>query len=112
MSYTDKQMNAKWDELTGFAKQHATGKGLQTGIKWLEDSFNEYLEMSDETPGYGMGGQPGSQRNRQVLAGKIVLALGPYVGGRHVLDDAQLAKLKESLKGIVENPTLVRGLKL
>ena len=108
----DKQMNEKWEELISFAQKHATGKGLQTGIKWLEDSFNEFLTLSDTTPGYGIGGQPGSQRNRQVLAGKIVLALGPYVGGRHVLDNAQLAKLKESLKGIVENPTLVRGLKL
>lgn len=109
---TEKQMNEKWEELVGFAQQHATGKGLKTGIKWLEDSFNEYLKMSDEAPGYGMGGQPGSQHNRQVLAGTIILALGPYVGGRHVLDDAQLAKLKESLKDIVDNPTLGRGLKL
>lgn len=109
---SDKQVNEKWEELIGFAHQHATGKGLQTGIRWLEDSFNEYLAMTDETPGYGMGGQPGSQHNRQVLAGKIVLELGPFVGGRHQLDDAQLAKLKESLKDIVENPTLDRGLKL
>ena len=65
---TDKQMNEKWEDLVGFAQQHATGKGLQTGIRWLEDSFNEYLAMSDKTPGYGMGGQPGSQHNRQVLA--------------------------------------------
>lgn len=100
---TDKQMNEKWEELVGFAQQHATGKGLQTGIKWLQDSFNEYLAMSNETPGYGMGGQPGSQYNRQVLAGKIILELGPFVGGRHQLDDAQLAKLKNSLDGIVKN---------
>lgn len=111
MSYTDKQMNAKWNELTGFAKQHATGKGLQTGIKWLEDSFNEYLEMSDKTPGYGMGGQPGSQHNRQVLAGKIVLTLGPYVGGAHLLDDAQLTKLKESLNDIVKNENVSNQIK-
>lgn len=109
---SDKQMNEKWEELIGFALQHATGKGLQTGIKWLEDSFNEYLAMSDETPGYGMGGQPGSHHNRQVLAGKIVLELGPFVGGRHQLDEAQLAKLKESLKNIVESSTLGRGLKV
>ena len=100
---TDKQMNEKWEDLVGFAQQHATGKGLQTGIRWLEDSFKEYLAMTDETPGYGMGGQPGSQYNRQVLAGKIVLELGPFVGGRHLLDEAQLAKLKESLDSIVKN---------
>ena len=111
MSYTDKQMNAKWEELIGFAHQHATSKGLQTGIKWLEDSFNEYLELSDVTPGYGMGGQPGSMHNRQVLAGKIVLELGPFVGGRHLLDDAQLAKLKDSLNDIVKKEKLSNQIK-
>ena len=62
---TDKQMNEKWEELVGFAQQHATGKGLQTSIRWLEDSFNEYLGMSEKVPGYGMGGQPGSMHNRE-----------------------------------------------
>lgn len=105
-------INEKWSELLDYAKLHATKTGMHTGVKWLKDAFNEYLTMSDEVPGYSIGGQPGSQHNRQVLAGKIILALGPYVGGRHVLDDAQLAKLKESLKDIVDNPTLGRGLKL
>ena len=104
-------MNEKWEEVLGFALQHATGKGLQTGIKWLEDSFNEYLAMSDVTPGYGMGGQPGSRHNRQVLAGKIVLELGSYVGGRHLLDDAQLAKLKNSLNDIVKNENVSNQIK-
>ena len=108
---SDKQMNEKWEELIGFAQQHATGKGLQTGIKWVEDSFNEYLSMTDETYGYGMGGQPGSQYNRQVLAGMIVLELGPYVGGRHLLDDAQLAKLKNSLNDIVKNENVSNQIK-
>lgn len=109
---TENEIKDKWDELLQYAKENATGEGFHSGKRWLQDSFNEYLNMSDEVPGYGMGGQPGSQHNRQVLAGKIILALGPYVGGRHVLDDAQLAKLKESLKDIVDNPTLGRGLKL
>ena len=96
------KIKEKWSEVLDFAKQHATKQGMKTGIKWLEDSFNEYLDMSDETPGYGMGGQPGCMHNREVLAGKIVLALGPFVGGSHELDADQIARLKESLKGIVE----------
>lgn len=56
--------------------------------------------MSEEVPGYGMGGQPGSQYNRNVLAGKIVLALGHGVGGTHELDEQQLSRLKESLNEI------------
>ena len=100
---TEKQLNEKWEELVGFAQQHATGKGLKTGIKWLEDSFNEYLKMSDEAPGYGMGGQPGSQHNREVLAEKILLKLGHHIGGDGVITDEQEARLKESLAEVVSN---------
>lgn len=100
---SDKEMNEKWNEVLDFATQHATRKGLHTGIKWLEDSFNEYLEMTDKTPSYGIGGQPGSLHNREVLAQRIVLTLGPFVGGRHILDEQQLEKLKDSLENIVKN---------
>lgn len=98
---TENDIKQKWEEVLDFATQHATKKGSRTGIAWLRDSFNEYLSMSDETPGYGMGGQPGSTFNRQVLAGKIALELGNGIGGRHVLDDAQLHRLNESLADIV-----------
>lgn len=103
MIVTDKEMKDKWNELLDYATEHVTKKGLHTGIKWLEDSFNEYLDMIDNTPGYGMGGQPGSIHNREVLAERIVLALGPFVGGRHILDEEQLGKLKDSLRDIVNN---------
>ena len=108
---TEKDIKGKWQEVLDYATQHATNKGLHRGERWLEDSFNEYLDMSEQVPGYNMGGQPGSQHNRQVLAERIVLALGPYVGGRHVLDDAQLAKLKDSLDCIVKNEHLSNQLK-
>ena len=108
---TEKDIKEKWGELLQYAKEHATGEGFHRGYRWLQDSFNEYLDMSEKVPGFGMGGQPGSKFNREVLAGKIVLALGPYVGGAHLLDDEQLDRLKESLQDIVENPTLGRGLK-
>jgi len=100
----------KWNELLDFSKQHATGHGLQTGFRWLQDSFHEYLDMSDETPGYGMGGQPGSRFNREVLAGKIILALGNHVGGEHLLDDDQTAKLRYSLNEIVNGNSSSRVL--
>lgn len=104
-------INEKWSELLDYAKQHATGEGFRRGYNWLRDAFNEYLDMSDETPGYGMGGQPGSLHNRQVLAGKIVLELGPFVGGRHLLDEAQLSKLKESLNDIAKNGNVSNQIK-
>ena len=104
-------INEKWSELLDYAKQHATGEGFKRGYNWLRDAFNEYLELSDVTPGYGMGGQPGSLHNRQVLAGKIVLELGPFVGGRHLLDEAQLSKLKESLNDIAKNGNVSNQIK-
>ncbi len=109
---TEKDIKEKWDELLQYAKEHATGEGYHRGYVWLKDSFREYLTMSEEVPGYGMGGQPGSEHNRKVLAGKIVLELGPYVGGRHLLDEEQLTKLKKSLDGIVTERSQQRGLRI
>lgn len=93
----------KWAELLDYAKQHATGEGFHRGYNWLRDSFNEYLDMTDATPGYGMGGQPGSQHNREVLAEKILLKLGHHIGGDGVITDEQEARLKESLAEVVSN---------
>ena len=97
----DKAMKEKFKKLVGLAKQHATGKGSQTGIKWLEDSFNEFLSMSDKVPGWGQGGQPGSAFNREVLAGKIIQHFDG-VGSNHELSDKQLLRLKESLDSIAD----------
>lgn len=108
----EKEINEKWQEVITYATEHATKKGLHTGVKWLEDSFNEYINMTDNTV-YSGGGQPGSMHNREVLAGKIVLALGPFVGGAHLLDDEQLERLKKSLDGIVrDGQSQSKGLKL
>ena len=104
-------INEKWAELLDYAKQHATGEGLHRGYNWLKDAFNEYLNMSDSTPGYGMGGQPGSMHNREVLAEKVCLELGYHVGGRHLIDENQEAKLKATLQHIVEHPSQSMGVR-
>ena len=109
--YSENDIKEKWSEVLDFAKQHATKQGMKTGIKWLEDSFNEFLTLSDATPGYGMGGQPGSVHNREVLAERICLILGNHIGGQHVITDEQEARLKTSLKGIVHQNKVV-GLKV
>lgn len=108
----EQQIKEKWGELLDYARQHATGEGFHRGYAWLKDSFNEYLAMSDEVPGYGMGGQSGSQHNRQVLAGRILLELGNGVGGRHLLDEVQETKLKKSLQDIVANPKVGNEIKI
>lgn len=99
---TEQDIIDKWGELLDYAKQHASGEGMHRGYRWLQDAFNEYLTMSDEVPGYSMGGQPGSIHNREVLAERICLKLGNHVGGQHLIDEAQEAKLKKSLQNIVQ----------
>lgn len=100
---TEKDIREKWGELLQYAKEHATGEGFHRGYRWLKDAFNEYLDMSDNIPGYGMGGQPGSMHNREVLAERVCLELGNHVGGRHLIDESQEAKLRQTLNDIVNN---------
>lgn len=110
MGYTVQEIKDKWCELLDYAKQNATGEGFHRGCRWLQDAFNEYMDMSDSIPGYGMGGQSGSNHNREVLAGRILLELGNHIGGQHVINEKQEEQLKETLKYIVDNPTRGRGL--
>lgn len=100
---TEKDIREKWGELLQYAKEHATGEGFHRGYRWLKDAFNEYLDMSDNIPGYGMGGQPGSMYNREVLAERVCLELGNHVGGRHLIDESQEANLRQTLNDIVNN---------
>jgi hypothetical protein len=109
---TEQDIRDKWGELLQYAKEHATGEGFHRGYRWLQDSFNEYLAMSDEVPGYSIGGQPGSMHNREVLAERICLALGNHIGGEHVISEMQELHLKNSLADIVEHKGEHRGLKL
>ena len=101
---TEKEISGKWNEVIGLAIEYSTTNELPNGREWLSEAFNEYLELSDNTPGYGMGGQPGSLHNRHVLAGKIRLELGNGVGGRHILSDEQSSRLRECLQDIANNP--------
>ena len=105
---TMQQLDNKWAEVLDYARQHATGEGMHKGYRWLEDSFNEYLAMTDETPSYGMGGQSGGHHNRVVLAGKIARELryvrdpDTHLTIRLGLTDEQLDKLTTTLQYIVE----------
>ena len=108
---TEQDIRDKWGELLDYSRQHATGEGMHTGFRWVQDAFNEYITMSDEVPGYGMGGQPGSMHNREVLAGSICLELGNHVGGRHLISEGQEQKLKATLAEIVKNQEVSKGLK-
>lgn len=96
----EKQIQEKWQEVLRYATEHATNTGLHKGVRWLEDSFNEYVTMTADTV-YGGGGQPGSMHNREVLAQKVCLELGHHIGGKGAITEDQEARLKESLAGIV-----------
>ena len=109
---TEKDIKEKWGELLQYAKEHATGEGFHRGFRWLQNAFNEYLDMSEEVPGFGMGGQPGSTHNREVLAEKILLDLGNHIGGRNLIDENQEAKLSATLKEIINDQSNHRGLRL
>lgn len=100
---TEKDIKDKWGELLQYAKEHATGEGFHRGYAWLKDAFNEYLTMSDEVPGYSIGGQPGSMHNREVLAERILLELGHHIGGRGLIDEDQESKLKATLTEVVSD---------
>ncbi len=104
-------INEKWAELLDYAKEHATGEGYHRGYAWLKDSFNEYVTMTADTV-YGGGGQPGSMHNREVLAEKICLELGHHVGGQHLIDENQEAKLRQTLNEIVADQSQTNGLKV
>lgn len=105
-------LEQKWAEILDYAQQHATGQGSRTGFRWLEDAFNEYFQAHEEAVEKGtcasFGGQSFSQHNKDVLAEKICLTLGQHVGGRHLIDEEQEKRLKESLVKIVESPRCSR----
>ena len=101
MNMTEKDIKEKWGELLQYAMEHATGEGFHRGYRWLKDAFDEYLTMSDEVPGYSIGGQPGSMHNREVLAERILLELGNHIGGQHLIDEDQESKLKATLAEVV-----------
>lgn len=105
-----------WKNLLDIAKQFATGKGLESGPRWLEDAFEEYFQDHEEAVEEGdevsFGGQTFSEHNRKVLAEKIANELGNGVGGHHVLTEKQLEKLKDFLQEVAENPRMENGLSM
>ena len=110
---THENLEKKWAEVLDYALQHATGQGSRTGFRWLEDSFNEYFQAHEDAVEKGtcasFGGQSFGKHNREVMAEKICLELGHHVGGQHLIDENQEARLKASLKKITESPQRSRG---
>lgn len=101
----------KWESLLNAARKTAEGDRFFSDGLLLRERFNRYLSLSDKVPGYAMGGQPGSEFNREVLAAKITHELGNGFGGRHLLDEKQLEILREKLAVIVCEESNKKGLR-
>ncbi len=108
------ELDAKWEEVMDYARQHATGKGPHTGCKWLEDAFNEYFDLHEKMVEEGrcasFGGSSFSQHNKEVATEKICLELGQHIGSRGAIDEDQEKKLRASLKDITQAPQQGRGI--
>lgn len=103
---SEQEINKKWAEVIDFAHQHATGEGLRTGRRWLEDSFNEYFEMIGDTQGRSQDWLVG---HRQLVAQKLAIQVLGLLNGSDFRE--KMAKLDETLKNIVNNPPQNRGLR-
>ena len=106
MKNTENDIQAKWNEVVDFATQHATGEGLRTGRRWLEDSFNEYFTMLADTKGRSKDWLVG---HRELIAQRLAIEVLGNVKGTDFRD--KMAKLDDTLKDIVNNPSVEQRLK-
>lgn len=99
----------KWDEVLRYAREYATGNGLHKSEPWVRDAFNEYFALHEKEVEAGrvmsFGGLSGSTHNREVMAEKVYLEL------RDSLDDGEAKRLRDTLRGIAQDPQQNRGLK-
>lgn len=100
MTYEEKNKQ-KFESLVNIALENATGKGMHTGYKWLQDEYEDYFKWHEEAVEAGhlasFGGMSGGSHNRRILAMMVLRELGNGVGGRHLIDDQQYDKLSDTL---------------
>ena len=88
----EEELRAKLSEVSNFAIQHITGKGMQRGYRWLQDSFNEYYKMVS-SPSAKIS-EESEIAHRKILAQKVAIDC------IHALDNEQLRKLDKVLEEI------------
>lgn len=86
-----------------YAIEHITGKGLHTGIAWLNDSFNEYYNAIS-TPGVKIS-QESEIGHRQILAQRVAIDC------IHALNHEQLERLDKVLGDIAKDVRVDNNLK-
>ena len=102
-SKTDPKIEKLRAETSQYAIEHITRKGMHTGIKWLEDSFNDYYKAIS-APGAKLSPEA-EISHRQILAQKVAIDC------IHALNKEQLEQLDKVLDGIAKDINISNGLK-
>lgn len=90
-------------ETSQYAIEHITGNGMHRGIRWLQDSFNDYYKAIC-TPGVKIS-EESDIAHRKILAQKVAIDC------IHALNKEQLEQLDKVLEGIAKDITMNNGLR-
>ena len=90
-------------ETSQYAIEHITGNGMHRGIRWLQDSFNDYYK-SICTPGIKTS-EESEIAHRKILAQKVAIDC------IHALNKEQLERLDKVLDEIAKDITMNKGLR-
>ncbi len=82
-------------ETSQYAIEHITGNGMHRGIRWLQDSFNDYYNAIS-TPGIKIS-EESDIAHRKILAQKVAIDC------IHALNKEQLERLDNVLVGIAKD---------
>ena len=90
-------------ETSQYAIEHITGNGMHRGIRWLQDSFNDYYRAIS-TPGVKIS-EESDIAHRKILAQKVAIDC------IHALNKEQLERLDKVLDIIAKDISVSNGLK-
>lgn len=91
------------EQTAQYAIEHITGNGMHRGIRWLQDSFNDYYKAIC-TPGVKIS-EESDIAHRKILAQKVAIDC------IHALNKEQLERLDKVLDGIAKDITVNNGLR-
>jgi hypothetical protein len=91
----DAKMEQLRKQTAQYAIEHITGNGMHTGIRWLQDAFNDYYKAIS-TPGIRIS-MESDVAHRKILAQKVAIDC------IHALSKEQLERLDKVLDGIVND---------
>lgn len=102
MREDDSKVEKLRQQTAQYAIEHITGKGMHTGVRWLQDSFNGYFSAIGSTKGMTEESLIG---HRQILAQRVAIDC------IHALDHDQLKHLDKVLEDIAKDARVDINLK-